>query len=102
MRWCRTGVQEAAADGELERARAAGAELAAARASVEQLTAQLETLRAQAAATQVRGTHASLPGGCSGCSTAARGRLQLLPPCGCMERCLVSDLRLPLCLPGPL
>jgi hypothetical protein len=84
MRWrqCRAGAQEAAADGELERARAAGAELAAARASVEQLTAQLDALRAQAAATQVRGTYAAwedpLPGSCLGCSTATHARLQLL------------------------
>ena len=54
--------QEATASGELERARAAEAALAAARSDVEQLTAQLEDLRAQAVAKQAR-----LPPQCMGC-----------------------------------
>ena len=47
-------MQEATATGELERALAAEAALVAARRDVEQLTAQIEDMRARAAAQQAR------------------------------------------------
>lgn len=47
-------MQDATASAELERALVAEAALVAARSDVEQLTAQLEDLRAQAAAQQAR------------------------------------------------
>ena len=65
-------MQEASAGGEVERARAAEAALAAARSDVEELTGQLEALRAQAAAKQV-----AAPCTCLGrCTDFAPGHAQ--------------------------